>query len=148
LAYQTKQTIKPKGGGKAMTLSEILSQYALPILLSGTFGAVVMAIINRKKTKAETNKIGAESNSVTIKNSIELENIAMERYREEVERYATAMEKLDALAKALNENVAALNEVREELRKTRKNLEEERQYNHILISVLEEHQLELPQRPD
>jgi len=131
-----------------MTMTDFFSQYALPILLSGTFGAVVMGVINRKKTKAETKKIGAESNAMTIKNSIELENLAMDRYREEVERYANAMEKLDSVTKTLNENMGILNEVREELRKTRKKLEEEREYSQILVDVLEKHNLEVPVRPE
>jgi predicted RNase H-like nuclease (RuvC/YqgF family) len=145
-----------------MTIAEFMYQFGMSFITGGTLTVIVMAIIYKKKTKAETNKIDQDSVSVqiisserSVKTAMQLEQRANERLKEETERHDNALEKINQMSKTIEELMQSLVEVKTELEEVRVELEEvrakyknERKYNYILIDYIEDCEFEVPARPE
>ena len=97
---------------------------------SGTSGigvVVIKGIIDRKRNRAEVEGVKANTKSVSIANSIKMENLAFERY-------VSTEEKLKAVEQLLAE--------------VRRELEAEREYILILRKYIKDNGYEPPEHPN
>jgi homoserine dehydrogenase len=98
-----------------MNIDQILTGL-FSVLGTGAVGAVVVALVNRKKTKVETE-------SYSIENAVKIERIAMDRY-------------IEANAK--------LHKVEKILAEVKKELRWSKEYIDILVALLRKHGIEVP----
>jgi len=117
-----------------MSVDEILKYIVAPLVGSGGFIATLVVLwFNRKKTKAETNVTHIEGAAQTVKTSMMMEELAVERYMQEVRSHADTMSKISCLERMLSE-------VKEEMKKRE-------EYIVILEKTLIKNGIEIPPRP-
>ncbi|MCL2838288.1 MAG: hypothetical protein FWE04_04375 [Oscillospiraceae bacterium] len=91
----------------------------LTVVGSGGLVALIQGVFTRKKTKVDTE-------SITVKNAMNLESIA-------IERYTSTLEKLAAAERIIAD--------------IRKEMENDRQYILVLQEFIYSHGFEVPERP-
>jgi hypothetical protein len=68
-------------------MEEFLKQWLLPLFSAGGIGYTAINIwANRKKNNADTGKTKAEGDGQTVKNALQMENLAFDRYKQTEEK--------------------------------------------------------------